>query len=51
MGKCTFQKLNEKTAKRAIMGRPKATKKSKARTEALRLDKIKRKKEWKKWWI
>ena len=49
--KCTFQKLNQKTAKRASMGRKKSTKESRARTEALRLDKIQREKEWKKWWI
>ena len=50
MGKCTFQKLNEKTAKRATMGRPKATKKSIARTESIRKNKIKRLKEFQSWW-
>ena len=48
--KCTFQKLNQKTAKRASMARKKSTEESRARTEALRLEKIKREKEWKKWW-
>ena len=51
MGKgCTFKKLNEKTAKFASMGRGKSTKESRAKAEVIRKDKLKREKEWRKWW-
>jgi hypothetical protein len=50
MRKFKLVKLNEATAKRAAMSRRKSTKKSKAKTEAIRKDKEKRLKEFRAWW-
>ena len=47
--KCTFIRFNKETAKRAALGREKSTKESRAKSEAIRKDKIKRLKEWKNW--
>ena len=47
--KCNFVKLTSNTAKRAALGREKSTKESRAKSEAIRKDKIKRLKEWKNW--
>ena len=48
--RCSFVKLDEKTAKRASMARKKSNKQTKAQSEALRKDKERRLKEFQAWW-
>lgn len=48
--KVTLVKLNEKTGKRAANARRSATPESRAKTEAIRKDKLKRMKEFRSWW-
>ena len=47
--KCTFVKLINKTGKRAAMARHKSTKQSKANTEKIRQEKLKRLREFNSW--
>ena len=46
----TLVKLNEKTGKRATYARRSSTPESRAKTEALRVDKVKRMREFRTWW-
>tara|TARA_R110000824_G_scaffold284376_1_gene472676 strand:+ start:10574 stop:10732 length:159 start_codon:yes stop_codon:yes gene_type:complete len=48
--KCTFVKLSSENSRRANIKKPRETKESRAKVEAIKLDKIKRAKEWRKWW-
>jgi len=48
--KCTFVKFSSENSRRVNIRKPKATKESIAKVEAIKKDKIKRAKEWRKWW-